>query len=528
MKMRIYTIIAMLAFIAGCAKDNTVSSSDTNPKQMTFKSVFVQEPDTRSYLEDRKDTDKAYKVVIWHAGDQISVVPADVSGAVSDKWYTFSTSYGGEVAEFKGEAAPAEKYVGVYPVASDDYLDAEAGIVYKNHCENQIANEGNLAKNQILAVAKESSDGNLYFYNACGLIKFTLPDGVENITKVAFRGNGGEKLAGRLGIKYSEGDYVSVWVNESYTDQESMFTLTLTNADGSALKAGGTYYLVSAPSKLEKGFTVAMYTSDGKRYAKSTVSENEIHRSKVMNLGTLKFDEALPEYDKMFLISEAAGWSFQPMVKSPVDPFTFRYGGYVGGGQFKFGTRDLGEGRWDNNYKALEKDNADWKSTDARFVASSEDDTKWLMPATAEGGDPCRIILDITPGVEKMYLSKFEDYVGIYLVGDAAPNGWNLGEATSMTKGSDFNWTWNGELEAGELKFSLDQQPDWKGKWLMAPSSGYNFENGDVVYVDSKTCSYDWKWKVAEAGNYTITINTLTEKMTVQKKESANESIPVE
>ena len=241
---------------------------------------------------------------------------------------------------------------------------------------------------QLVAVTKETKyDETLYFYNACGLIKFTIPENLTNVVKVAFRGNSGEKLAGRLGIKYSEGDYVSVWVNESYTDQESMFTLTLTNADGSALKAGGTYYLVSAPSKLEKGFTVAMYTSDGKRYAKSTVNENEIHRSKVMNLGTLDFNKVSPMYENVYFISEAAGWSFQSMIKSPMDPFTFRYGGYVGDGQFKFGTA---EGEWENNYKALEKNDADWKSTDARFVASSEDDTKWLMTGTAEGGDPCR------------------------------------------------------------------------------------------------------------------------------------------
>ena len=508
MRTKFYILIAVLSVMTACSKDNVGSLADGSLVKMTFKSVFVKEYGTKSYLEDRTDTDKAYKVVIWHADDQISVVPADVSGAFSDKGYTFSTSDGGEVAEFKGEAAPAEKYVGVYPVASDDYLDAKAGIVYKNHCENQIANEGNLAKNQILAVAKESSDGNLYFYNACGLIKFTIPEELNNVVKVAFRGNGGEKLAGRLGIKYSEGDYVSVWVNESYKDQESMFTLTLTNADGSALKAGGTYYLVSAPSKLEKGFTVAMYTSDGKRYAKSTVNENEIHRSKVMKLGTLDFNEVSPMYKNVYFISEAAGWSFQPMVKSPVDPFTFRYGGYVGGGQFKFGTAEGGEERWDNNYKALEKNDADWKSTDARFVASSEDDTKWLMTGTAEGGDPCRIILDITPGVEKMYLSKFEDYEGIYLVGDAAPNGWYLAYATPMYHSAEqFVWTWTGDLNAGELKFSLDKQSNWKGKWLMAPISGYNFENSDVVYVDSKTCSHDWKWKVAEAGNYTITIS---------------------
>lgn len=57
----------------------------------------------------------------------------------------------------------------------------------------------------------------------------------------------------------------------------------------------------------------------------------------------------------------------------------------------------------------------------------------------------------------------------MFLVGDATPNGWDLGNATPMTQdAADPNiFTWTGNLNVGEMKFSADKQDDWNGAWFM-------------------------------------------------------------
>jgi hypothetical protein len=367
----------------------------------------------------------------------------------------------------------------------------------------------------------------LYFYNACGLIKFTIPEELSNITKVAFRGGNGEKLAGRIGIKYeTEYSSISVWVEGTYENQESQYTLTVSNEDGSPLTPGGTYYMVSAPSRLEKGFTIAMYGADGKRYIKSTDKPNEIHRSKVMNLGTLDAQESTPKYENLYLLSNVSEWQFNYL--SPghsLDPFIFRFGAELkNGDEFKFATAS---GSFENMYKAFEASADPFKKADARFVSGIDGatDFNWALSSDTDDAKPYRIIVDITTGVEKIYTSEFTDYSAVKIVGDATPNGWSLDNATELNTDNDHTWTWTGELKEGEIKFVLNNNTDWiSGKWLMSPKDGNNFESCSILYVDlNEHPGKDYKWKVTETGNYTITVNTLTEKLTVVKNEVAAE-----
>ena len=167
----------------------------------------------------------------------------------------------------------------------------------------------------LISVSNPTPKGEkMYFYNACGLIKFTIPENRTNITKVAFRGSNEEKLAGRIKISYGTTGVTSVF-QERYIGQKSTNTLTLSNVDGSVLTPG-TYYMVATPTKLEKGFTIAMYGSDGKRYIKSSeATTNEIERSGILDLGTLSFGESAPAHSKIFFISEGDNWSFVEMTR---------------------------------------------------------------------------------------------------------------------------------------------------------------------------------------------------------------------
>jgi len=119
-------------------------------------------------------------------------------------------------------------------------------------------------------------------------------------------------------------------------------------------------------------------------------------------------------------------------------------------------------------------------------------------------------------------MTEFTPYAGIYMVGDATPNGWSIDNATAMTAVDAYTFTWTGNLTAGDIKFTCDKQGDWMGAWFMATADGKAWTDGteNITFVDKHIAGngdIDRKWKVSTAGKYTILLNQLTEKMTVTK-----------
>ena len=225
-----------------------------------------------------------------------------------------------------------------------------------------------------------------------------------------------------------------------------------------------------------------------------------------------------PPYDMIYFVGSFTGWSFEEMTKDPTNPFIFRMGRVLdwnGGGEFKFGTKS---GDWSNMYHPTE---ASAPYTWTAVMADDTGDNKWLVPQT-DCGKPYKMALDITPGSENLKMSVFVPYAGMYMVGDATPNGWSIDNATPLTAADPYTFTWTGTLNKGELKFTCDKQSDWNGAWFMASEEGKGFAEGTevITFVDKHITGngdIDRKWKVNVAGSYTIELNQLTERMTVKK-----------
>lgn len=235
-----------------------------------------------------------------------------------------------------------------------------------------------------------------------------------------------------------------------------------------------------------------------------------------LHLELTPVDLTEPPYTTLFFVSEANGWSFEPMTQDPVNPFVFRYNAEIGQGQFKFGTS---AGSWENMYKT-DTDNAPYTNTTVVFVAGYDPDNKWFVGAES-AGKPYKIALDITPDKESMTMVEFLPYETIWMVGDAAPCGWSLDDATPLDKGDDaYTFTWTGRLNKGELKFTCDKDSSWNGAWFMAPEESKPLAEGSqaITFVDkhlAENGAIDRKWIVETAGEYTIVLNQLTETMTV-------------
>jgi hypothetical protein len=205
------------------------------------------------------------------------------------------------------------------------------------------------------------------------------------------------------------------------------------------------------------------------------------------------------------------------MTQNPLNLFEFRYGGVLSGSgdrDFKFGTT---ADSWDNMLHPTIP-NAPITHKNAGFI---NDDYKWVL-TPAQNNKAYKIAVNITEGEETMTMAEYTPITTIYVIGEASPIGWALDNRnqTKMTVGANpYTYTWTGALTTGEIKFKCSDDSDWSNDashpWYMAAEENLPVEPGTEMIVTSG--AGDRKWKVQEAGNYTITINQLTEKITFTK-----------
>ncbi len=251
-----------------------------------------------------------------------------------------------------------------------------------------------------------------------------------------------------------------------------------------------------------------------------------------MKMSMKEVSAVRPDYDDLYLIGNETGWNFWQMQRDPLDPFLFRIGHYwTLGHDFKFGTAS---GAWENNYKATSAD-APFTQESMAFIKGYDPDNKWWLQ-DSECNKMYKICVDIHTAQERMIMREFVPYTDMYLVGDATPNGWDLGNATAMTAVDDSIFTWTGSLTAGALKFSCDKQADWNGAWFMACKADAE-PTGEVepmLFIDKteeSLCRYtyiqsadvnvsdvDQKWMISTAGTYTITLDQLHETISIVKQ----------
>jgi hypothetical protein len=243
-----------------------------------------------------------------------------------------------------------------------------------------------------------------------------------------------------------------------------------------------------------------------------TITEGGTYKI-TLNLITLTFHIEKtegPEYSQLWFVGHSTGWSFEPMTADPLDPFLFHYNKDISeGGEFKIGTA---ANSWDAEFFRPETNGAGLEGTNVVKWAG-DPDNKWDIPAGVY-----KITLDTRS--MKIEIKEFTPYPMIYLVGDASPNAWDIGNATAMTAGSDpYQFTWTGTLTTGELKFTCDKQSDWNGDWFIAPEPDMSPTGQEQqMLFNSPGAGVDYKWKITEAGTYAVVLDQLRETVIIQKQ----------
>lgn len=119
---------------------------------------------------------------------------------------------------------------------------------------------------------------------------------------------------------------------------------------------------------------------------------------------------------------------------------------------------------------------------------------------------------DQTLSVTCLYTETYSD---IYMIGDATAGGWSWDAITTMKHPSADLFTYEGHLNAGQIKFPTEIKQDWTGEMLYAPVPDCApSENGAYV---ARSGGEDNKWLIPEAGKWRITIDVKSTTISFKK-----------
>ncbi len=98
----------------------------------------------------------------------------------------------------------------------------------------------------------------------------------------------------------------------------------------------------------------------------------------------------------------------------------------------------------------------------------------------------------------------------LYMVGDATPAGWDIGNPTALEATADdpLVFQWEGQLNTGEMKLCLSTG-DWGAPFIRPTVNGTEISRtainaaGFAMHAGDP----DDKWKIVEAGKYRLTFD---------------------
>lgn len=229
-----------------------------------------------------------------------------------------------------------------------------------------------------------------------------------------------------------------------------------------------------------------------------------------VNLLTLSIaieEQDTPAFTQLWIVGDASpsGWNIDtPEAFATTDnPFIFTYEANLTPGVFKIlaGSRGDWCGQW---FRPL-KDNQSLTESGVEQNSGCDKDYKWQVTTAGR----YKITLDIATNVIKIVP------VEVYLIGDASPNGWNMGSFIPMTKSGSV-YTYSGPLTAGEFKFTKFNTNWCDGTEIVPVSGSQSITNTN--FKNRNNCDGDdnkWIVSAAQAGNHTITLDLAANTLTI-------------
>ena len=101
----------------------------------------------------------------------------------------------------------------------------------------------------------------------------------------------------------------------------------------------------------------------------------------------------------------------------------------------------------------------------------------------------------------------------LYIVGDATPNGWNIGSATELSASTTQRgvFVYEGVLKPGNFKFAVSQD----GCWCQDFYTKDETDNGKIIYNEGGSGD-DLQWSIETEDNYRLTLDLLNKTITIE------------
>lgn len=256
------------------------------------REIAVNVPASGTILVARTETSADTKTIVegethvyWEPGDAIKVFAGTESAQ-----FTTDITASSATAEFTGTlalAAGAEIWA-IYPFSEDVVIaDGDFTAVLP---AAQTARAGSFEKGLNLAIA-HSTTAELQFKNVAGGVKFSVSK--AGITKVAFKGNNAETLAGTMKVGQNRNGIPAV-----AEMLEPATEITLSAPSGTSFEAGQWYYIVALPANLTKGYTMTLSYEDNHQETVTSDKAVEIKRSTfgVLSNVDTKAETPVPTY----------------------------------------------------------------------------------------------------------------------------------------------------------------------------------------------------------------------------------------
>ena len=321
--MKKYIVIMALAAVvsAGCQREEIVPLEDFG-----FTAVMEDfDGDTRTSLDMNNS-------VVWSEGDEIAIFQGKTSAS---RYRVSSSSVGSTVASFEkvtlsstGSSLPAN--VALYPYSSNLVCESISDIEYVIEevvfPEEQTYKAGSFAEESFVMVAVTSGlgDKKLKFRNAGGALRLRIRGDIT-VKTITLEGNSDEIIAGKASVTAYYGS------EAPYTEMLPGGSRTVTLDCGSGVKLNSStateFVFALPPVSFEGGFTVTLTDSKGKETEYTTVRNNTVNRSKILNMPEFSVgstDEGLQPGDctdisdngtaNSYIVSRAGSYCF-PAVK---------------------------------------------------------------------------------------------------------------------------------------------------------------------------------------------------------------------
>lgn len=270
MKKSALALLLPLAVVALSCQPDEPKQKEVVPTSATFVGKL---PASKTYVKDAR--------LLWKSLDKIYIFSDTDLSAPAE--FSITDGANSSVGKFAGEIKEGTAYYAVHTQLSDPktlptYTD---GIFTAFLPTDQTAYAEDCST--AVMVAKGDAKKSLSFQNALGAVKFEVLS--DDVTKVEFSGNAGEKLAGNITVAFDGSRIQSV---------EGSSSATLVIGDGKTALSQGVKFFSVVPGTFAQGITMKMTKLDGSVIEKKWDSEIKVESNYTLTIRFVALpDEAL-------------------------------------------------------------------------------------------------------------------------------------------------------------------------------------------------------------------------------------------